>query len=123
MFTLDTNVFIYYLKDDSSVVAFMESEPLFGAALYAATISEVELFGYPELTPEEATKIHTLLATVSRIPLDSHIAQIAGNIRRLYRTKTADSIIAATAMYTGSPLVTRNIKDFKGIVGLRIQPI
>jgi predicted nucleic acid-binding protein len=81
--------------------------------VYVSTITEVELFGYPDLSESEATTINSLLQTVSVIPLESQIARAAGYIRRAYQLKTPDSVIAATALFTGSTLLTRNVRDFK----------
>ena len=37
--------------------------------------------------------------------------------------KLADSIIAATALFTGTALLTRNVRDFKRVAGLRVEAI
>jgi len=55
--------------------------------------------------------------------LDSHIARIGAQLRREYRLKTPDSIVAATALFPHSTLLTRNIKDFKKVSGLALQRI
>ena len=91
--------------------------------VYVSTITEVELFGYPALSDTEATTINSLLQTVSVIPLESQIARAAGYIRRAYRLKTPDSVIAATALFTGSTLLTRNVRDFKKVPSLKLQAV
>jgi predicted nucleic acid-binding protein len=68
-------------------------------------------------------KIEEFLQIVAIVPLDSRLARMAANLRRLYKIKTVDSIIAATSLYTGSTLVTRNIKDFQKIIGLKLIQI
>lgn len=67
--------------------------------------------------------IEDLLATISIIPLDSRIARLTALVRRHYRVKVPDSIIAATAMFTGSTLLTRNTRDFRKISNLTIRKI
>ena len=71
----------------------------------------------------EKINILEFLAQCRSIGLDQNIADLAADLRRMYRIKTADSIIAATAIFTGTMLVTRNIKDFKNIEGLKIKNI
>ena len=88
-----------------------------------STITEVELFGFPKITETEAYQIEKILETVSIIPLDSRIARMSARIRQLYKLKTADSVIAATALFTGSVLVTRNVKDFSKVTDLQIKSI
>ena len=57
------------------------------------------------------------------VPLDSRIARYAGYLHRLYRLKTPDSAIAATAMLTKTTLLTRNVNDFRPIEDLKVQEI
>lgn len=91
--------------------------------MYVSAITEAELFGFPSLTEKEAERIDTFLKTVSIVPVDSHIARIAGTLRRTYGVKIPDSVIAATALFTGSTVLTRNIKDFKKVDHLNVQDI
>ena len=37
--------------------------------------------------------------------------------------KLPDAIIAATALHTGTPLLTRNVKDFKKVRGLKLLEV
>ncbi|MGH7964666.1 MAG: type II toxin-antitoxin system VapC family toxin [Candidatus Binatia bacterium] len=124
MYTLDTNAIIYYLKGDVRAVPVLRdvfSHP--ETPVYVSALTEAELFSFPQLSEEEARLIGALLRTVSLIPLDSQIARIAGMLRRTYRLKLPDSVIAATALFTGSTLLTRNTRDFKKIPGLLIEVI
>lgn len=123
MLTLDTNAVIYYLKGDAAASAVIEPLISVHTTIFVATVSELELFSLPSITPEETAKINALLPTFSLITLDSHMARRAAELRRLYRLKTADSIVAATALFTNSTLLTRNVKDFKKISGLSIQVV
>ena len=123
MFTLDTNAIIYYLKNDHNAAAVLENIFAQEAPLYISTITEAELFGYSRLTAEDYKRIDELLSTLSIIPLDSHLARIAGYIRRSFNVRLPDSIIAATSLFTQSTLVTRNLKDFVNIPELKVCPL
>ena len=85
-----------------------------------STISETELLSYKGLSDQEIIDMNELLKSFSLVAVDSNIAKIAGEIRRKYRLKTPDALIAATAIFTGSVLVTRNVKDFKKIKELKL---
>lgn len=122
-FIFDTNTIIYYLKGDKKASGFIEEILNDNPSIYISTITEVELFGFPKITEIEAYQIEKILETISIIPLDSKIARMAARIRQLYKLKTADSVIAATALFTGSVLVTRNVRDFLGVTDLQIQSI
>ena len=122
-YTLDTNTILYYLKDDSNAVSLLRQIFGYDASLYISAITELELFAYSKLSVQEETLIEEVLKTVSIIPVDSHIARLASFIRRQYRLKVPDSVIAATAPYTGSTLVTRNTRDFKRVRALSLLKI
>jgi predicted nucleic acid-binding protein len=124
VYTLDTNAIIYYLQDDPQTVPLLQGildDPTL--PVYISAVTEAELFSFPSLTDAEAQRIETLLRTIFIIPLDSQIARAAATIRRTFRVKLPDSVVAATALFTGSTLLTRNTRDFKKILTLRLQAI
>ena len=124
MYTLDTNAIIYYLDRDPAVVILLDR--LFDnvdATFYVSTVTELELYSYPDLNDDEEAAITQLLTDMFVVPLDSRLARYAGYLRRLYRLKTPDSAIAATAMLTKTTLLTRNVDDFRQIDDLKIQEI
>ena len=123
MYTLDTNTIIYYSKGDAHVTKILEDIFSKGTPLYISSITEIELFGFPHLTGEDSRWFENFLKAVTVIPVDSRLARIAGSIRRQYRLKTLDSVIAATALATGTTLVTRNTRDFKGVPDLAVLKI
>lgn len=81
-------------------------------------MTEIELFSFPRLTEDEIKHIEEFFGIVSLLPIDSSIARLAGAVRRNYGLKIADSAIAATALFTGTRLITENRKDFKRIPNL-----
>jgi predicted nucleic acid-binding protein len=91
--------------------------------VYISAITELELFAFSNLTTQEHTVIDKIVGTLSVIPVDSHIARLASFVRREYRLKVPDSVIAATAIFTGSALVTRNTRDFKKVTGLSLLKV
>ena len=55
--------------------------------------------------------------------MDSRIARLAGMIQKNHHLKIADGAIAATAIITGTRLLTRNIKDFKKVPDLDVEMV
>lgn len=124
MHTLDTNVIIYFLKGEPLVVSYFHDEVFVGGRRpYIASITALELLCFSQLTHGEETSIEEFFGIVSVLPLDMQIAKIAASLRRTYRLKTPDAAIAATALLTGSTLVTRNTKDFARIPNFSLQKI
>ena len=123
MYTLDTNAILYYLKDDTDAVFSLRGIFAQAVPLYVSAITELELFAYSKLSAEEERLIEELLSTVAVIPLDSHLARLAALVRRQYRLKVPDSAIAATALFTGSTLLTRNTRDFQRVLHLSVAKV
>ena len=119
MYTLDTNFVIYYLIKDKQAEKFF-NENLANSFYYISVISRVELFSYAEITAEEFSSIEAFLSTTRSVLIDNEIAMIAAELRRKYKIKIPDSLVAATALYTNTSLVTRNIKDFGKIKELKV---
>ena len=123
MYTFDTNAVIYYLNQDFNAVKKVNKIIKSNSIIYFSTISEAELFSFKELLDADIIKINDVLNTLNVIPVDSRIARIAGFLKRNINIKIADSIIAATALSTNGILLTRNVKDFKGIPNLKIEAV
>lgn len=123
MYTLDTNAIIYYLKNDPSASRKIGDALARSVSIYVSTVTELELFSYPDLTATEAEVIDSLLKSISVIPLDSQLARIAGQIRRQFKLKVSDSAIAATAVFTRTTLLTRNTRDFRKVPLIRCEKI
>ena len=121
-YTFDTNVIIYYLKGDTDAVSKVE-EVLDTAPVYVSTMTELELFSSPHSSFEHLQLIESLLAVISIIPVESRVARLAGSVRAKTTLKSPDAAIAATALFTGTTLLTRNVKDFRHVTGLSVQAI
>lgn len=123
MYTFDTNAVIYYVKGDETAAPTIAKIVTRQQAIYISTITEIELFPFSGLTDNEAAAIEGLLQTVSIIPIDSNLALMAARVRSVYHLRVPDSVIAATALFTGTKLVTRITRDFKRVNGLEIEAI
>lgn len=123
MYTLDTNIIIYYFNGEAPILAFLRDQITQGAPLFVSTVTEHELYSYPHLTPQEVTRIDALLTTLTVIDVDSRIAQLSGQLRAAYGIKALDSMIAATALMTGTTLATRNVRDFHRVPNLDLREL
>ncbi|MDB9519827.1 type II toxin-antitoxin system VapC family toxin [Roseofilum reptotaenium CS-1145] len=119
-YLLDTNILIYYFNNQPEVQYIFDAIEAGNAAAFYCPISWVELLCYPNLTPEQANEMREFLRLIHCVPLSESVLDCAAQIRRNYRLKLADGIIAACALVTGCILVTRNVNDFKRVNGLSI---
>ena len=123
MFTLDTNAVIYYLAGDLATVPVIWHALEEELPLYLSAISEAELFSFSKLTSADERLLDEIIKSLSVIPVDSQIARIAASLRRSNKIALPDSLIAATALFTGSTLLTRNTHDFRNVMGLVVRRV
>jgi predicted nucleic acid-binding protein len=113
---LDTNIIIYSVQSQYSELRefIAEHAPLI------STISYIEALGFARIQPDEQNALEHFFADAKLLPL-SHIVMLeAVRLRQARRMSLGDSIIAATALAHGLTLVTRNVEDFRWIVGLNL---
>jgi predicted nucleic acid-binding protein len=122
--TIDSNIIIAYLAGEAKVKNTLSNWQLRNLPFLLSTVVETEVLSFPKFTPEEIQfTLKFLEENFISIPFSREVARIAAKLRRDYRIKFPDAAIAATAIYTDTPLVTRNIRDFKKIPNLKILKI
>ncbi|MSR85376.1 type II toxin-antitoxin system VapC family toxin [Candidatus Uhrbacteria bacterium] len=119
--TIDANIVIDLLNGDLLIAQAFKTWRASELALFLPTIAETEVLSLSKLTPIERKTIEKFIEeNFISIPFDRSIARIAASIRRDYHLKLPDAAIAATAFYTRTPIVTRNVKDFRRITNLEV---
>ena len=113
---LDSNILIYAANQSAP-----EIEALATAADSAvASVTQIEVYGFTGLKPEEEAALDILFRRLTVHPLDTSVIERAIALRQESKMGLADAIIAATALVHGLNLVTRNDGDFKHVAGLRV---
>ena len=115
----DSNILIYAAEPgDVLCLPFVQQ-----ADAIIASVSRVEVLGFPRfdaLSQERKDKLNEIIASSVQVPLDDEIILRAISLRRQKKMSLGDSVIAATALEYGVPLVTRNDSDFNHIPGLAL---
>lgn len=124
---LDTNTISYYFRGDPAVVPRLQA--VRPADLGVPAIVEYELrYGLARLPPKAAAPrlaaLTQLLRPMQLLPFDSECAAHAARLRATLEAEGApigphDTLIAATALRHGATLVTRNVREFSRVAGLR----
>ncbi|MCX7610968.1 MAG: type II toxin-antitoxin system VapC family toxin [Ignavibacterium sp.] len=117
---VDTNIFIYYLKDDEVVTSLLKEEFISENKIIYSIINEIELLSFPKLSSDESLVIKNFLSCFSRVYISDNIINRTIEIKRKHNLNLGDSIIAATALELEAILVTRNEKDFSKIIEIKI---
>ncbi|MFO7905757.1 MAG: type II toxin-antitoxin system VapC family toxin [Pirellulaceae bacterium] len=118
-YLIDSNIWIYAAADQPRVIRFLDSAAHAEWIGYSA-ISRLELFGFPDLKPEDEGKLQKLLGFCAEVTVSSDVIDRAIALRKEKTIKAPDAIVAATALVANATLVTRNTDDFKTIKGLSI---
>lgn len=120
--TIDSNIVIAFLEGEQNVVEQLTRWKEAGRPLFLSTIAEAEVLGYPKYSEEERRRTARFIED-NFIPIlcDRTIAYKAAVLRSAIPSmKLPDAIIASTALAVGTPLVTRNVADFKRVPGLEV---
>lgn len=121
MFTIDTNILIYYAAGDADILTFFHANQ--NAVFYLPSIVVAEFLSYPLMTPTVTERFHDFAQQTIIVNLDYPIATRAAMIRRETKLTLADAVIAASSIAVHSSLLTRNVRDFKKVNGLTIFPL
>jgi hypothetical protein len=112
IYLYDTNIFIYYLAGESTVDSFFAEKFLNLHDILISPIVRIELLSFSGLLSEEEQEIEDLLSQFSSVPLLREIEDLTIQLKRQYKIKLPDAIIAATSLNKNAVLVTRNVSDF-----------
>jgi predicted nucleic acid-binding protein len=101
---LDTNVIIKFINKQPGFIDFKTR--FAGNERFISVVTRMELLAFPALGISEWERVVRFLETVSIVPLTEAIEAEAIAIRRTFRPKLPDAIIAATARVLDAALVT-----------------
>jgi len=118
-YLIDTNAVIDYLGKKIPVNGMQFMNTVVDAIPNVSVITKIEVLGFN--TTEHQFKILTdFMDDAIVMDLTKEVADICILLRKKYKTKLPDAIIAATALADNAILITRNINDFKNIIGLNV---
>ncbi len=115
-FLADTNAIIYLLSGKECMRPYLHTH------LSVSVISRMEVLSFSGITAEEETVIRNLLNECNMLQIDSSVVEETIRLRRQYKIKLPDAIIAATAIANNIPLITAD-HGFSKIAGLDIEQL
>lgn len=116
-YLIDTNSVIDYLDDKLPEKA---NELIDDIDSRISVITRMELLAWPGARNEQTIILNEFINASEIIALDEPVVLKAIDIRKTYKTKLPDAIIAATALVNELIIITLNTKDFDKIDGLEV---
>ncbi|MBW4567304.1 MAG: type II toxin-antitoxin system VapC family toxin [Tolypothrix carrinoi HA7290-LM1] len=100
---LDTNIVLYFLG--GRLV-----NPLPSGQYFVSVITEIELLSYPSLSSDEEIQIIDFLNKITVVGIDNNIKNLTIALRKQYKLRLPDAIIAATAQGLNAMLFTNDVR-------------
>lgn len=119
-YLLDSNFIINYFKGLYQGDARIFTDNVINGITRISVISRIELLGWWAISDEDQKIINDFINDSFIFPLDEDIIIKTIFIRKKYRIKLPDAIIAATALIHDLEIISHNVKDFEKVDGLKI---
>jgi len=115
-YLLDTNVIIDFSSQKLPAKAYHNLSGIIDEFPQISVINKIELLSLSTVP----AAIVQFAEGASVLPLDEKVVEKTIELRRKYRFKLPDAVIAATAIVFDLTLITHNIVDFKGVKNLKV---
>lgn len=102
-YLLDTNIVISLVNDELA-------SPLPEGRYAVSVITELELLSFSKLSADEEAVIKSFLSLADKVGLTEEVKREAIRLRKNYRLKLPDAIVAASAIAINATLVTNDAK-------------
>lgn len=106
---LDTNICIYLLNGDVVLADLLQDQNVF-----ISFITEIELFSYHANNERALDILRDFIGSVTVVDIDGILKRKVIELRKDYKLKLPDTIIAASALVNNIPFITAD-KAFRRI--------
>ena len=118
-YLIDSNAVIDYLSGKLPEKGMVFMNQVINDIPNISIITKIEVLGY-KTTSEADQLLSGFVDDSVLLGLTDDVIEQTIQIRKEYKLKTPDAIIAATALVYEYTLISRNMKDFKNIQGLDV---
>ncbi len=119
-YLIDSNAIIDYLAAKLPAASMAKMHRIVNEGLYISVITQIETLGFQSGDAQEDINTSNFISLATVLHLTPDIVQQTIILRKLYKIKVPDAIIAATAMVNNFTLLSHNLSDFNSIEGLRL---
>jgi predicted nucleic acid-binding protein len=118
-YLVDTNAVIDYLGKKLPTKGMLFMNDVIDTVPNISVISKIEVLDF-DAPKEHLPLLNGFMNDAIVFDLTNNIVERCIDIRKKYKSKLPDAIIAATALECGYTLITRNTADFKNISKLKL---
>lgn len=118
-YLIDSNAIIDYLSEKIPTAGLKFMDAVIDLGPNVSVITKIEILGFPTQIEEEQL-LKDFINEALIIPLSEPVVEQTILLRKSYKIKLPDAIIAATALVHELDLVTRNREDFSKISNLTV---
>ena len=116
---IDTNVVIDFLNRKLPRAGYRYVSQEFKKGLHLSVITKIELLTLNVGHGEEAI-LKNFISSSKLLSITDDVVEMAIRIGKPASIKIPDAIIASTALVNRLDLITRNVKDFRMVEGLKV---
>jgi len=117
----DTNAVIYYLQTHITLsVKLFLNDIIDSNQPIISVITEIELLVWRTSVKKDINLVKDFIVDCRVADLDEYVKLKTIEIRKYFRLKLPDAIIAATTLVYDKTLITRNSADFSKIPGIKL---
>lgn len=98
---VDTNIVVYLIQGNARLIKLLSE-----VDVTISFMTQIEVFAHPEMTEEKAAVFSEVMSVFDVIDITPDIKIETIRIRRDYKLKIPDAIIAASALVSNVPLLT-----------------
>ncbi|MFB2121414.1 type II toxin-antitoxin system VapC family toxin [Parapedobacter sp. 2B3] len=118
-YLIDSNSVIYYLEGSLPVLGMSFMDDVINDIPNISIVTKIEVLGF-KMSKQDARLMGDFVDAANVIGLTDAIADKTIELRKNQKIKLPDAVIAATALFHGLVLISRNLSDFKRIADLKV---
>ena len=118
-YLIDSNAVIDYLSGKLPLDGMNFMNGIVNAIPKVSVITKIEVMGY-NTSAADYQLLSDFINDAEVIELTESVVNQTIELRKQYKIKLPDAILAATALANGLVLISRNLSDFKNITGLEV---
>lgn len=119
-YLIDTNAINDYLQELYPEKGLLKMDKVLSEEANISVITKIKILSYDPESGMLAGKIKTFVNDSTVFELNEEVINTTIELRKKYRLKIGDAIIAATAQLYNFTLVTNNERDFNRVKGLKM---